>query len=161
MNGICVKSCPDGYFAAAADENGRQMQCTKCHYTCRRCEGSNDNDCIECYSDAHIHRNGHCHAKELVQEVIELEKWYTAVTVIFLCLCLVILVLVIYIVTDKNPQLLLFCCSVKSSRHQTLSYNGLPLRNGGGGQKSTSSTVLRLQSNEKATYQDEPSEDDL
>lgn len=59
--------------------------------------------------------------------MVELEKWYTAVSVVFLCLCFVILVLVVYIITDKNPQL--FPCTAnprtstsfltRDRRHQT------------------------------------------
>ena len=98
--------------------------CNRCHYSCKHCFGSNDNECSQCFSDATLHRNGHCFAKELVQEVVSLENWYTAVAVVFLCLCFVILTLVIYIVTEKNPQIL--CCLGPSVRRDAL-YDGLPL----------------------------------
>lgn len=119
MRGRCFTLCPDGLFPDDATS-----RCLKCHYTCRTCQSSNN--CTSCFSDAELHRN-RCYAKELVDEVVELEKWYTAVSVVFLCLCFVILVLVVYIITDKNPQLFPCTSNARAStsfltrdrRHQT------------------------------------------
>ncbi|RWS09190.1 Furin-like protease 1: isoforms 1/1-X/2 [Dinothrombium tinctorium] len=166
LNGRCVKSCPDGYFAVLSVEfdDRKVSKCFKCHYSCKRCKGPNDSHCTDCYADAELHHNGYCNAKELVQEVIALEKWYTAVTVIFLCLCFLILVLVIYIVTDKNPHLIRCCVKSSSRRHQNL-YDGLPLRS-----EDNESAVLKLNiinnknrtfSSSAVAYRDDNSEDDL
>lgn len=98
LRGRCVTLCPDGLFPF----HSSRSSCLKCHYSCRTCLAANN--CTSCFSDAELHRS-RCYAKELVDEVVELEKWYTAVSVVFLCLCFVILVLVVYIITDKNPHL--------------------------------------------------------
>lgn len=110
----CTKSCPDGFFGFV-DESihpSSSGKCFKCHYSCRTCHSFTN--CTDCYTDAELHGNGRCYAKELVEEVIELERWYTAVSVVFLCLCFVILMLVIYVITDKNPGLL--SCFVSASK---------------------------------------------
>ena len=122
----------------------------KCHYSCKLCTGPNDNNCSHCYPDAQLHRNGHCHSKELIQELSSLERWYTIITVIFLCLCFLILVLVIYILLDKNPNL--FCCLTASNRH-TSSYDGLPLR-----KDHRLKSTIKLST---SLYRDDVSEDDL
>ena len=124
FDGRCLKSCPDGSFSMENTSDSRasssQRRCFKCHYSCRICEVS-FNNCTGCFSDADLHKNGRCYAKELVDEVIELERWYTAVSVVFLCLCVVILVLVVYIITDKNPSLLSACSSSSKPRRTFIS----------------------------------------
>ena len=91
----CVTNCPDGTFPFVSAKSS----CLKCHYTCRTCVTANN--CSSCFTDAELHRD-RCYAKELVKEVMDLEKWYTAVSVLFLCLCFLIFVLVVYILTEKN-----------------------------------------------------------
>ncbi|CAG2171642.1 unnamed protein product [Oppiella nova] len=130
FNDGCIESCPEGYFmveksAKLDEQSNTSVVCNRCHYSCKHCFGSNDNECSQCFSDATLHRNGHCFAKELVQEVMALEKWYTAVAVVFLCLCFVILTLVVYIITDKNANIL---CCLTPSAHRTPVYDGLPLK---------------------------------
>jgi len=158
LNDVCIRSCPEGYFMTekstrTEDQTTTSGICNRCHYSCKHCFGSNDNECSECFSDAKLHRNGHCFAKELVQEVISLERWYTAVAVVFLCLCFVILTLVIYILTDKNPQL--FCCWTRTSGRDAI-YDGLPL-------SAQHDIVLSANSikHQRNTYHEDASEEDL
>ena len=157
FNDVCISSCPEGYFMSEKrlnDQSSTSGVCNRCHYSCRHCFGSNDNECSQCFSDAIVHRNGHCLAKELVEEVNSLEKWYTAVAVVFLCLCFVILTLVIYIITDKNPHIL--CCFTPSVRRDTV-YDGLPLSGHHSVMVSTNSSK-----NNRNNYQIEDiSEEDL
>lgn len=95
------------------------VTCSRCHYSCRSCLGSIN--CTNCYPDSTLHKSsGRCYANELVTEVIELERWYQAVSVTFLSLCMVILFLVIYIITDKNPGLILSCCPGDSDGSSSL-----------------------------------------
>jgi hypothetical protein len=128
--------------------------CLKCHYSCKTCKKDQVN-CSSCYDDSELHRTGRCHAKELVQEVVELEKWYTAVTVVFLCLCFVLVILVIYIITEKNPQML--CCWMKTSNttRRRRSYDGLPLK------RERMNLNLASKRPSAPTYRDDLSEDDL
>ena len=153
FNGICVTSCPHNYFPAKELHQTKWLinLCSRCHYTCKRCVGPNDNECTECYSDAQLYRNGHCYAEQLLQEIRSLEKWYSAVAVVFLSLCFVILILVIYILTDKNPSFL--CCSTKRT------YNGLPLHSN---QHSNVLNVNKIKDH-RTTYHDnfDQSEDEL
>lgn len=98
---------PTASSIKAAGSSG--LSCSKCHYSCRTCVSSSN--CTLCYPDSTLHKSsGHCYPTSLVTEVIELERWYSAISVTFLCLCLVILFLVIYIITDKNPGIILSCC---------------------------------------------------
>lgn len=162
LQGKCVTTCGDGLYAlrpAPGSSGGpRGGLCLKCHYSCKSCEG--DKKCSSCWPDSQLHRTGRCHARELVEEVVELERWYTCVTIVFLCLCVVILVLVIYIVSEKHPQL--FCCWLKSSRRPGAVYDGLPLKRG-----RQESHLMHLKGTSKRlpisapSYRDEPSEDDL
>lgn len=104
-------------------EKSSGLSCSKCHYSCRTCVGPTN--CTLCYSDSTLHKSsGRCYPTELVTEVVELERWYSAISVTFLCLCLVILFLVIYIVTDKNPGIILNCCPGSTSSHDQRSRRG-------------------------------------
>jgi len=98
----CVNQCPSGFFLDV-----ERSSCFKCHYACRECDSAFN--CTSCFNDSELHRNGRCYAKELVEEVVQLERWYTTVSVVFLSLCFIILLLVVYIITDKNPQLFSSC----------------------------------------------------
>ena len=144
------------------DQSSTSGVCNRCHYSCKHCFGRNDNECSQCFSDAILHRNGHCFARELVQEVTALEKWYTAVAVVFLCLCFVILTLVIYIITDKNPHIL--CCFAPTVRRDTV-YDGLPLSGDCGGDCSGQHSITvstNSSKNNRNNYQMEDiSEEDL
>ena len=40
--GLCVASCPLGYFAGAS------AQCELCHGSCRECNGAGENSCTAC-----------------------------------------------------------------------------------------------------------------
>ena len=113
FSGRCSTSCPDGYFEFLDKSNPKytHASCLRCHYSCRICSES-FNNCTGCFSDAQLHKNGRCYAKELVEEVVDLERWYTAVSVVFLALCFIILFLVVYIITDKNPAILEVCASL-------------------------------------------------
>lgn len=97
------------------------LTCSRCHYSCRSCLGPIN--CTICYPDSTLHKSsGRCYANELVTEVIQLERWYQAVSVTFLSLCVVILFLVIYIITDKNPGLILSCCPGDSDGSSSLNH---------------------------------------
>ena len=74
MRGSCVTLCPDGFFPSLASS---RPSCLKCHYSCRTCVSASN--CTSCFSDAQLHRT-RCFATELVDEVTELERWYTAVS---------------------------------------------------------------------------------
>lgn len=156
-DGRCLTECPAGTYA---DESW----CRKCHYSCRTC--LTDNNCTSCFGDSQLHnRSGRCYAKELVQEVIDLEKWYTAVTVVFLCLCLVIFLLVVYIVVEKNPSLVSTSGSRSKHHHHHGYHNDShhhQLHRTSNGTSSAATPIMQLERPSTSIYRDEfHSEDDM
>ena len=45
----CVNESSEGYFK---DQGTNEIK--KCHLTCKRCEGENENECKECYSGSFL-----------------------------------------------------------------------------------------------------------
>lgn len=129
LDGRCLESCPDGYFTQLYLKEitkSHHYRCSKCHYSCKSCTGPNDNECNQCYPDAQLNWKGHCHPKELVQEINALERWYTSITVVFLVLCFLVVSLVVYIVAPKHSKVSCFHGFTESNHEPK--YENVPLR---------------------------------
>lgn len=93
--------------------------------------------------------------------MISFEKYYTAVTAVFLCMCFVIIALVLYILTEKHRESFgdsVCCCWPRKINQRVRSYGGLSLRPSHSAVLDSRSVPKDLSS---ATYHDVASEDDL
>ncbi|CAH0389779.1 unnamed protein product [Bemisia tabaci] len=72
-DGKCSVQCPVGTYPITSDS------CQKCHYSCRKCSGSNDYECTSCYADATLTNidegASYCYPKSLIPS-IDATKWY-------------------------------------------------------------------------------------
>ncbi|XP_015787244.1 furin-like protease kpc-1 isoform X2 [Tetranychus urticae] len=116
INGICIDNCPEGYHRPKLliKIGSETVRCSRCHYSCKTCDGPSDSNCTSCFPDAKLNYKGYCHPSTLVNQLITLERWYSTITVIFVILCFVILILIVYIIFGRTNDLI--CCIVESKR---------------------------------------------
>lgn len=109
-NGICRHSCPEGHYPSSYDTSynnqsssnldviNNAIVCLQCHYTCRKCTGSLDNQCIQCYNDATLYvestTDQYCYPYHIMDKAIS-ENWYYRVYIINI---IVIVIAVLYLI---------------------------------------------------------------
>lgn len=50
-DGECISDCGIGFFKQESNIPTGYEKCLKCHQTCKRCSGPEENDCLECYQN--------------------------------------------------------------------------------------------------------------
>ncbi|XP_060536835.1 furin-like protease 1, isoforms 1/1-X/2 isoform X2 [Cylas formicarius] len=99
-NLTCLETCPDGFYNSsrgAENSSLKSFACARCHYTCKKCNGSMDYQCTACFPDAvlyHLSRSvAHCYPKHLISEVFS--EWYYRVFTGLICIIILVLLIVI------------------------------------------------------------------
>ncbi|KAL1454079.1 hypothetical protein WDU94_010366 [Cyamophila willieti] len=88
-NGKCTVKCPVGTYPDSIAN-----QCQPCHYSCKRCAGSNNDQCTLCYPDATLH-NSLC-VPSILLEDLNTTLWYQRVLQILYINLLILLLVALY-----------------------------------------------------------------
>uniref|UniRef100_A0A8D8M392 furin n=1 Tax=Cacopsylla melanoneura TaxID=428564 RepID=A0A8D8M392_9HEMI len=88
-NGQCTVKCPVGTYP-----DSKASLCQACHYSCKRCEGSNNDQCTLCYPDATL-VNSLCIPSILLED-LNTTLWYQRVLNILYIHLFILLVVTLY-----------------------------------------------------------------
>lgn len=85
LNGVCVASCPDRFFAETTTSG---QVCMPCHYTCKKCRRGDDYECSLCYDDAKLYTpsdfESYCYPKSMFRQIDSSNWYYYTFVVLFL-----------------------------------------------------------------------------
>lgn len=127
LNGVCVDSCPEKYFKghlsessepypkrsniASSENSGSGLICVPCHYSCRRCNGSSDYQCLECYEDAKLYElnplESYCYPQYVVHQMHNSSLYFQVYSLLVVVLTCIIALILAFLLSR-------FCCSDRS-----------------------------------------------
>uniref|UniRef100_A0A1Y1KWI5 furin n=1 Tax=Photinus pyralis TaxID=7054 RepID=A0A1Y1KWI5_PHOPY len=112
-NGRCYSECPEKFYASFLDELGAKKNmdkkmnvCLSCHYSCKRCSGSNDYQCTLCYPDAILMQvsslEHYCYPNYVVTNT-QLDKLYFKVYIfLWIMFGLFVIGVILYIIRERR-----------------------------------------------------------